>query len=367
MRFPVRLLDVSLLGLAAPGFAQIRVLPPEALAPLAVPALLLGTPAAPAPLLAASLSAQLQAVAALPPTAAAAVLAERAAAPAPAVRAAALLAAARLDGPAADGRVRELAAAARRDPALAAWFDGAAGPPSPALEGLEMKRGRWRLAGKPLDRLGQGEFGFVDAHPSLPGVVIKTVEHSASIQLLSSVSPKETAALEEKTARAIAAADAGPRHLGRARLRGRLVSARERVDGRTLEALAREKALGPDESALVLDLLRRLAAAGLKPDDMRPSNVMIGRTALDPRRRAYLVDGGNLLAFPEGLPASDRAEHLLNAPIMLRGRFDMNMGWVEISKPMRLILEEGLERSSRTTFGRRFRGFWRDFLKALVP
>ena len=360
-------------ALASGAAAQVR-LSPAASAPLGVPALLLGGPAAPAPALTAALAAQAQALAALPAPAAADYLAAEAASPAPAVRAAALLNAARLEPRAEPGVSREsagglseLAAAARKEPALAAWFDGAAAPAGLGLEGLTLKRGSWRAGGEKLERLGQGEFGFVDVHPSIPGAVLKTVAHSESILLMSNPNPSATAAQERKTAVALAEADAGPRHFGRARVLGAEVSVRERVYGETLASLSRKKRLGAEESALVHDLLRRLAAAGLKPDDMRPDNVMIGTTLLDPRRRAYLVDGGLLAAATPDLDEEGRYRDLLETPIMLRGRFDPNMGFVEFSKPMSLILAEGLERSSRTTPALRFKGFVKDFLRALVP
>jgi len=263
--------------------------------------------------------------------------------------------------------VRALAASARRDPALAAWFDGGGAAPSLALDGLTMKRGAWRRDGAKLERLGQGEFGFVDAHPTLPGAIIKTVEHSAAIQMFSNPRPSATASLEMRTAVALAGADAGPRHFGRAVIDGREVSVRERVYGETLESVSREKRLTEEEASLVRELLRRLAAAGLKPDDMRPSNLMLGRTALDARRRAYLVDGGNLAAFAPELDAESRYLELLRAPVVLRGRFDQNMGFVEFSKTVEIMLAEGLERSSRTTRWLRFKGFLRDFGSAMIP
>jgi hypothetical protein len=367
---------ISLLALAVAASAQIRVLPPAASAPLGVPALLVGTPLAPAPALSEALSLQAVALAPLPAPAAAEYLIRQAASASPVERAAAKLTAARLVVPVQSARaghneanvgLRELAESAHVDPALSAWFDSGATAPSLELTDLTLKRGGWRRGGEKLERLGQGEFGFVDAHPSLPGAVIKTVEHSASIQMFSNPHPSETAALEQKTATALAAADAGPRHFGRAVVAGREVSVRERVYGETLDDLSRDKRLGTEESSLVKNLLRRLAAAGLKPDDMRPSNVMIGRTALDPRRRAYLVDGGNLARLPEEMDAGSRYWELLHLPIVLRGRFDPNMGFVEFSKTMDIILAEGLERSSRTTRWLRFKGFWKDFGRAMVP
>ena len=67
----MRILRHSFLGalalaLAVAASAQVRVLPVEALAPIGLPPLLIGTPAAPAPLLSSALSFQTQAIAALP-------------------------------------------------------------------------------------------------------------------------------------------------------------------------------------------------------------------------------------------------------------------------------------------------------------
>jgi hypothetical protein len=367
------------LALAAAASAQVRVLPAEALAPIGVAPLLVGTPAAPAPALAAALSFQVQAVAALPVPAASAFLVERAASAEPAERAAAKLVAASLVPPvksapvaaapaaASDSGLRELAESARADPSLAAWFDESKAAPSLELDGLTLKRGTWRRGETKLERLGQGEFGFVDVHPTMPGAVIKTVAHSAEIQLFSNESPRDTAAQEEATARTLTAADAGPRHFGQVIHDGYLISVRERVSGDTLEKLSASRKLGPAERELVQDLMRRLAAAGLKPDDLRPSNIMIGRTALDPRRRAYVVDGGRFKTVPAGLDSEGRYNDLMSTPVVLRGRMDPNIGWVEFSKPMTQILDEGVERFTRKTRWQRFKGFWKDFPRMLVP
>jgi hypothetical protein len=202
------------LVLAVAASAQVRVLPPQALAPIGVAPLLVGTPAAPAPALAAALSFQAQAVAALPVPAASAFLVERAASAEPAERAAAKIVAANLvsseknasvsavPAAASDAGLLELAASARSDPSLAAWFDESKAAPSLELDELTLKRGTWRREGSKLKRLGQGEFGFVDAHPTMAGAVIKTVAHSPEIQLFMNVSPGQTGNQEEATARA---------------------------------------------------------------------------------------------------------------------------------------------------------------------
>jgi hypothetical protein len=365
------------LALAVAASAQVRFLPVEALAPIGLPPLMIGTPAAPAPVLAAALSFQVQAIAALPVPAASAYLAERAAAAAPAERAAAKILAARLVSPesnagpsavtaaASDAGLRELAESARADPSLAAWFEGAKPAPSLELEGLALKRGTWRRGENKLQRLGQGEFGFVDVHPAIPGAVIKTVAYSGSAEMFSDTPPEQTAAQEEDVARALAAADAGPRHFGQASLGGYLVSVRERIFGGTLDDLSRGRRLGPAERELVLDLMRRLAAAGLKPVDLRAPNVMIGRTLLDPRRRAYVVDGGKFLPFPAGLDEEGRYLDLLAAPVVVMARFDRYAGLIENTQTIREVLDKGVERSERVTRWQRFKGFWKDLPRLL--
>jgi hypothetical protein len=352
--------------LAAAAAAQVRVLPPSVLMPLGVPALLVGTPGAPAPALSAAFAVQAQALAPLSAPQAVAYLTAAAASPQPAVAAAARLAVALAPPVAAAAGLEPVAKAARADPALAAWFDGGAAP-SLGLDGLTATRRGWSQDGAPLDRLGQGDFGFVDAHRAVPGAVVKTVAHSVEVHLMMGPSAADTAAQEQTTARALAAADAGPRHFGRARLAGREVSVRERVYGDTFDALTRAKKFGAEEQALIEDLLARLADAGLKPDDMRPANIMIGHTLMDPRRRAYLVDGGRLQAVPAGLDAAGRRQDLLDFYIVLKGRMDPNMGWVETARSLREMMADARERSSRDTRWKRIRGFWKDLGRAFVP
>ncbi len=363
-----RLVLSALLALAfasASWAAPISMVPEMSLAPIGVPAIILGGPTSLPPPLSAALKAQTLTVASLPPALVAPFLIERAAAATPVERAAAKIIAASLannPGTSAgkDPGVQQLALSAKEDPALAGWFDGGqGGGESLGLDGLTLKRGAWRLGEKTLDRLGQGEFGFVDVHPTIEGAVIKTVEHSAEIHLMSTQSPKTTAAGEKASAELLSSIDAGPRWLGGAIIGGRIVSVRERVYGDTLEGLLRGKFTADDE-ALILDLLRRMSGAGVATNDLRSSNIMIGRTLLDPRRRAYVVDGGSKVEYPEGLDAQARFTHLLNMPVVIRGRFDMNVGFVEYVKSLRAMMDEGLERASRVTRWQKFKGFFKD-------
>lgn len=352
------------LALAAGAWAApVSVVPSAALARLGVPALILGNPLSSPVSLTSALQAQSLAVSALPPAMVAPYLVQQAASPVLVERAAAKIIAARVENPAPE--TAALAESAKADPALAGWFDGA--KPALELDELTLKRGAWRRGEEKLDRLGQGEFGFVDVHPSIEGAVVKTVEHSASIHLMSSQRPETTAALEKESADLLSSADAGPRHFGAAVHAGRLVSVRERVYGETLEDLFRNARFGAREQTLVMELLGRMSEQGVMTNDLRPANIMIGRTLLDARPRAYVVDGGSRVAFPEGFDADARLSHLMNAQIVLRGRFDEHVGFVEYTKSLAQMMAEGRERASRVTPWQKFKGFWKDFAAAAVP
>lgn len=371
-----------LLCLATAAAAQVRLIAPEALSPIGAPALLLGGPAAPVPALTSALSMQARALSLMTAPQAADYLAAAAASPVPVERAAAKLSIAAIAEPrgplaaavpaaktAPAGAAAELApivASAKADPALSAWFDGST--PALGLDALTISRRGWTKGGERIARLGQGDYGFVDAHPDADGVVLKTVAPSDMVDFFGNASHQQIADNEESVSRKLAEADAGPAYLGRGKRQGLQVSARERIlDGGTLEDLARARKIGPEEAKLVEELMGRLAAAGLKPQDLRPSNIMIGRTALDPRRRAFVVDGGNFGEYPEGLDLAARTEHMMDMPVVLFARMDSHMGWIEKTTTVRITLEKAVERASRTTRWLRFKGFWKDFARAVVP
>lgn len=200
--------------------------------------------------------------------------------------------------------------------------------------------------------LGQGEFGVVYPHPMIQGAIIKVVELSAEVLLfgLGTVKPSVVAAEEEETSRAYAAIGAGPRYFERTVKDGRLVSVREQVYGERLDRMIADRKYGPEEHQLMLDLLRRMADAGIKSDDLRFPNIMIGHTETDPRPRAYVVDGGKLMPFDEGLDAEARYQELLVHPVLLMARADPFVGAIRHTRPMNVLLAEGLDRQNDRTF-----------------
>jgi hypothetical protein len=364
MKFLRAYLPLALLVLAvAARAADLRATPQ-----VSVPPLLLGPASQAAPLwraLDARVSGPAEAALALPPSApaldvlSARVLARAAAEPA----AARALLAAHPD-PAAAARLAaavealrpgvsahaELVEAAKADPAAAALFDGGSAKPSLELDGLVMKGRKITQDKQKLQFLGAGEFGAVYVHPKVDGAIIKAVEHGFEVALFGGQSITQTANEEEQTSRALAAADAGPRYFGRAVVGGRELSVRERVFGDTMQSLAWDRKFGVEERGLVLDLLRRMAKAGLLTDDKRAPNIMIGRTLLDPRRRAYLIDGGHVLPVEAGLSEDALFERLLHQNTIIVRRFDPHMGEVEISKPFSQIVDEAVRRATKTSF-----------------
>lgn len=242
---------------------------------------------------------------------------------------------------------------------------GLQAPQALALDGLALRGARLKdVQGQAVPALGRGEFGVVYPHPAVEGAVIKVVDHSPDVTLFAAATPDETAREEEGTGRALAAAGAGPRYLGRAVFGGRHVSVRERVYGQTLQDLFDGRRYGPDEHALVLAMLDRMARAGLKVGDMRPSNVMIGATRRDPGQRAYVVDGGQLLPVNASASLEQRREELYHQPITLMGRFDPNVGWIETIRPFSQLLEKGLARRNDKTFWQKLKRLAKDMWSA---
>jgi len=158
------------------------------------------------------------------------------------------------------------------------------------IDSFELRRG-----GQPLEALGRGADGMVFAHPNDDAVALKGFFRRDG----------RAAARDAATQSALAHAGLAPRLLAETRVGGMPLLAFERVKGKNLLDLIMSGAFGKTERALVHGLIARLAAARLRPDDLRLQNIMLGSTPTDPRRRAYLVDGGRLRRVPAGM--SDEA------------------------------------------------------------
>ena len=255
-----------------------------------------------------------------------------------------------------------LSEALHKDPALQYVFDGR-GPPSLELDGLDLKRERLRRAGGDPVFLGQGDLGAVYVHPKEDGAVVKIAVFAPETVLFHTITYEEATTLDAEVGRRVAAAGAGPRVLGTGTISGRPAIVKERVFGDTLEELIRARKFGEEEYRLVLEMLDRMADGRVRVRSLRPPNIMIGRTKLNPERRAYVVDGGELL--PVG---SEETHDALRASLQVQDTavsayLDPYMGPVVNYKPFDRILREGVARSRQKPLLARLK----DGLSRLVP
>ncbi len=188
------------------------------------------------------------------------------------------------------------------------------------LGGLRHRWGRPYLKDRKLEVLGKGSFGAVYAHPLRLDAVIKL------LATLSSRDARLEAERERQVGEALARAGAGPRILGvasvprsssgplrwlwnRLGINDRALVIKERIYGRSVEEMIRERRFTRKDYELIQRMLERMAKARLRAQDLRTSNIMIGRTQADPEPRAYLVDGDRLLPVQE----SETQEQLLHS------------------------------------------------------
>ncbi len=208
------------------------------------------------------------------------------------------------------------------------------------LDGLTYKGARLQKSGLSAKSLGVGMRGFVDAHPSVPGAVIKTVNMASSANPMIAAEQLTEHAYSEKeetVARELEALGAGPKYFGKTTLDGRLVSVRERIYGKTIEKMMSARTYGHEEHALVLAMLRKLADAGVTATDLKTENIMIGRTAADPTIKAWLVDGGSLAKLPAGTEAGKSLDAVLDSWVPTTSQFGSGTS-------LRKLTDKGLKR-----------------------
>lgn len=236
------------------------------------------------------------------------------------------------------GAAAGLADASRGDPTVAFLFDGRAPPrvgldPDAALDGEDLVAGGRRVAA-----IGRGFFGIVHPHPSVEGAVVKTDLPRGTDP---SAEPASAGAFrlsrDRRTTREAARIGVGPRLLGEATVGDRPALVKERMYGDTVARLLESGRFTAEDHALIEEMFLTVARSGIVFLDVRPENIMLGRTLVDPRRRAYLVDGGEFYAPTRPESAGDRAERLfgdlraLVHPPELLPRFDA----VHFTRPRR--------------------------------
>lgn len=209
------------------------------------------------------------------------------------------------------GAAAALAERARRDPSLAYLFDGRPAPSVGVPDGAALDGEDLFAGGRRIPALGRGAFGVVHPHPDVEGAVVKTDLPRGPASLDGPPGLAEwRVERDAATAREAARIGAGPRVLGFGSVGGRPALVKERVYGRSVHALLEAGDFGPEDHALLEDLFLRIARSGISFFDARPENVMIGRTLANPARRAYLVDGGEVVAPKPGASPVDAMERL---------------------------------------------------------
>jgi hypothetical protein len=231
--------------------------------------------------------------------------------------------------------------------------------PAPlGLQGLKRRGERWGQNGRRLRRLGQGTIGSIDIHPTRPGLIVKTIDPNLD-QLIFGASVPEAKEADFLAAEVLAKAGVGPQVLGTALVDGRHVSVRERIFGETMRDLVWDKKFGLAEEALVLDMVKRMAAANVLVGDMKPENIMIGHTEKDPTLRAWFVDGGLVEEMPEGLDQAARERKILDYLNVVSVRQDMNSGQMILAyRTLRQYLQEPRDRREMPR--------WRYILKSIA-
>jgi hypothetical protein len=198
-----------------------------------------------------------------------------------------------------------LAAAALSDPSVSWLFDGS--KPGLELDGFSLKG---KTIASPAGKVKARGDGLRHApHPMMPGAAV-VVGDETSLRR------------EEAMASDLAAAGAGPRWLGLGRVKGKggdpLVGVREAVlDSVTLHSLYHRGLYTPEEQALVLDLIARLARGRLKVTALGPESIVFGHTAGDPRRRAFVVGAADVERLPDSVSEGLVWDMLLKEPVFV--------------------------------------------------
>lgn len=261
-----------------------------------------------------------------------------------------------VDDDAGMASLRALAIGARSDPYAKIVFDGFA-PPS-GFSNMQMTKEGPVWSEGALKMIGSGGFGMVHAHPTIDGAVLKTIFAPKGWGAETRRKMYEYAFKDEVAARALAQAGAGPRVLMHTDELGSPVLIKERVYGDTVHDLIHSENYGRAEHALVRELIARLAEARLWFDDFREPNIIIGHTRLDPSRRAYLIDGGEMVTISIG--TRERA--------LRRMIYRSDAHWVSNDeqgrkgvkhKPVNHILEEALVASGQADWLTRLKVAWR--------
>jgi hypothetical protein len=261
--------------------------------------------------------------------------------------------------PAQDAQAQESGSAA-----VGAIFDGN----SFNTEGIRRHGSRLTLDGRELQFLGRGDFGAVYVHPRNADAVIKLVAPSVTARISVPTFQRELVREDGDVGRLLAQAGAGPRVHGAVSIPGnpgrlrawfwgllnktaqdtqRPALVKERVHGESVLDLIRGQRFARSDYDLIQEMFQRMAQARVQVSDLRTANIMIGRTASQPQRRAYIVDGGELLPLAEQASAAQIYESIKHQRTMPPGQTP-RLGDAPISlPPFDDILRAGLPITER--------------------
>jgi hypothetical protein len=228
-----------------------------------------------------------------------------------------------------------------------------------------------------LEFVGAGEWGRVYVHPHENNAVVKLSVKSAAAALSTLVSDAEAFDADHRMSLRLAEADAGPRVLASGKITGkptwlhrkawglfgktatvddRYALAKERIFGSSVEDLIRTRRFDDAEYLLVEQLLDRLAAGGLKPGDLRLSNIMIGTTGDNATPRAYVIDGGGFHPIAKDTTTADLRTQL--DEMLVHSHFAPGVDRQppeQILEPLGLLLRKGVRRSAAKTVAQRLK------------
>lgn len=195
---------------------------------------------------------------------------------------------------------------------------------------------------RPLHELGRGDFGVVYAKPYQPDRVLKLL-------ITGDITRSESGTHYDReyyTAQLLAAHQLGPQLYDVFAVDGYAVLEKERVFGETVAGLCRMRRFGEAEAALTRGLVDRLANFGETFADLYADNIMLGTTARQPERRAYIVDCNASIPLSAGSHAQ-RVNAILDWPVAKETFVHRDIGVVERVITLRGIINRGVYQSAR--------------------
>lgn len=268
----------------------------------------------------------------------------------------------------ADSALLQISEFAARDESVSWLFDGGQ-PPTELTRLARSGKRMWAADGRAFKLSGHDE--LTAPHPFVPG---------AEVIGLRRLQDQTWLAVKRQKISALAGISAGPRWLGDATVseRGRIdlhgtypMGVVESVYGRPVIELADKARFGPEEHALVEQLLDKLARARLYVNGLGMANIMIGRTLADPELRAFVTSPGNVLPIPPEVHDEDARRFIEKQTSFVRMVTHSHHGgevitWSAVWKPLGEALRDSITQPRIPFLARLRRLFGREGPKQLA-